>query len=161
MHTKLKPHQDDPYWTNRGDSWIRTLPARSLDEFASGNCPPLMIIGGTSDVVLLDSGAGTKSTHPSLEAAKEAANGLAQALLDTRDQRMLDEAGLDAADWRFCNQGRFVWFQSLHSADLRIERHDTRRWVAVNGRNTIGIANEPKQAADLVRRATLVPGFPR
>ena len=159
LDKKTHSHHDDPYWSQFGETWVRTLPARTIAEFASGNCPPLMVLEARDGVRVLDTGSGTQTTHPSLDEARRHANRIAQDLLESRDGRMLAEAGLDPAEWRFCHQGRFVWFQSLRSPNVRLERHDSSRWVAIDGRLRIGIAHEPSLAADLVRQASLRPGY--
>lgn len=148
----LKNHPEsleDPYWTKTGETWVRTLPARSIDEFASGNCSPLMMMPRDGGYLLLDTATGGKTMHPDRSAAQSSADDLAKELLDTRNARMLASAGLDDHDWRFCSQDRFVWFQAVDRPTVRLERHAVGRWVVIDGCRTVGFGSTPVQAAGI------------
>lgn len=123
------------------------MPARSIAEFASGECSPMYVLLEDGVATLVDVLTNERSTHASSEAAFAEADRRAAGLLDDRDARMLAEAALSADEWRFCNQGRFLWFQSIREPRIRLERGMGKNWIVMNDRETVGLAATPLAAS--------------
>lgn len=158
MQNASQQSGSDPYWTHSGNLSIRTMPARSMAEFASGECSPMYVLLEDGMATLVDVLTNERSAYASSEAACAEADRRAAALLNDRDFRMLSEAGLAAEEWRFCNQGRFLWFQSIREPRIRLERGMGRNWIVMNDRETIGLAATPLAASRIAEELIIWKG---